>query len=370
MSSQKVLVVGSGVIGLRTSLSLLNAGHKVLLRSATSPLSSKMPSVGAGGLWLPFHCEDSRVGRWAQRTLDDYMDSHALGCPDVSLVPTVMFKGFTPPTTCPETGTNTAASANYPFWASDPRLKFQSLATEQLRWQNDAVLKMHIPPALLDSYPHAWTWVTPIIDCPAALSRYLSSIQSHPLCLGVSLSTPFPSVASVQSLASSEGCSAVVHCGGYTGGRTLLSDSACRPARGVLRYYKRPSSFNTCLMVEEGPLAPDPDKPLYAIPRGGLIALGGSYLLDDEEMTIRPSENKHLDAAKELLLGDGEEWVMESDWVGLRPHRDGGVKLEINKELTKIGGGLKWVDNYGHGGSGWTIAKGCAEDVVDLIEAR
>ena len=48
--------------------------------------------------------------------------------------------------------------------------------------------------------------------------------------------------------------------------------------------------------------------------------------------------------------------------VGVRPCRDE-VRLELEwKEGHPI------IHNYGHGGSGWTIVWGCADDVVHLAK--
>lgn len=50
--------------------------------------------------------------------------------------------------------------------------------------------------------------------------------------------------------------------------------------------------------------------------------------------------------------------------VGLRPHRDNGVRLEHEKTTN----GMDIVHCYGHSGSGVTLSWGCARDVVDIIK--
>ena len=55
---------------------------------------------------------------------------------------------------------------------------------------------------------------------------------------------------------------------------------------------------------------------------------------------------------------------MASWWVGLRPLRNGGVRIE--KE--RIEGGQWVVHNYGHGGWGYQGSYGCSEGVVELVE--
>lgn len=45
-------------------------------------------------------------------------------------------------------------------------------------------------------------------------------------------------------------------------------------------------------------------------------------------------------------------------WSGVRPYREGGARLELEGQGT--------IHNYGHGGSGVTVAWGCADQVVVL----
>ena len=58
------------------------------------------------------------------------------------------------------------------------------------------------------------------------------------------------------------------------------------------------------------------------------------------------------------------------DWVGLRPGR---TSLRLEREDMQLGeaGGHETVvvHNYGHGGSGLTLAWGCAGDVVRIIKS-
>jgi glycine/D-amino acid oxidase-like deaminating enzyme len=50
--------------------------------------------------------------------------------------------------------------------------------------------------------------------------------------------------------------------------------------------------------------------------------------------------------------------------VGLRPHRDNGVRLEHEKTSNS----MDIVHCYGHSGSGITLSWGCARDVVEIIK--
>lgn len=49
---------------------------------------------------------------------------------------------------------------------------------------------------------------------------------------------------------------------------------------------------------------------------------------------------------------------------GLRPFRGSNVRVE--RELRRTGS--KIVHSYGHGGAGWSLSFGCAQDVAALVD--
>ena len=53
-------------------------------------------------------------------------------------------------------------------------------------------------------------------------------------------------------------------------------------------------------------------------------------------------------------------------WVGLRPFRMGGVRLEYEYYKGKV----HVIHNYGHGGSGVTLSWGCAKEVANIAKAK
>jgi D-amino-acid oxidase len=56
--------------------------------------------------------------------------------------------------------------------------------------------------------------------------------------------------------------------------------------------------------------------------------------------------------------------------VGVRPHREGGVRLELDDEPIPGRHGPKFlIHNYGHGGAGITLSFGCASVVADHVQA-
>jgi D-amino-acid oxidase len=54
--------------------------------------------------------------------------------------------------------------------------------------------------------------------------------------------------------------------------------------------------------------------------------------------------------------------------IGVRPHREGGVRLEVEREFIFSRSGPKFlIHNYGHGGAGITLSFGCASVVADHV---
>jgi D-amino-acid oxidase len=136
-----------------------------------------MCSQGAGGLWMPYHCDDPRTDRWAIETLDEL---HPMGTDPtndlVEQVPTICLKskhdGPAPEDFLAENYKNgTGGKSPLPAWSTDPRLQFQHVTAHQLSWQN-IVHQLRIPneQELLDAgYPNAWFFRPPIVDCPKML---------------------------------------------------------------------------------------------------------------------------------------------------------------------------------------------------------
>ncbi|HEX8703256.1 MAG TPA: FAD-dependent oxidoreductase [Myxococcaceae bacterium] len=54
--------------------------------------------------------------------------------------------------------------------------------------------------------------------------------------------------------------------------------------------------------------------------------------------------------------------------VGIRPHRTGGVRLELEQQPLETSSGKKYLlHNYGHGGGGITLSWGCASVTADTV---
>lgn len=100
---------------------------------------------------------------------------------------------------------------------------------------------------------------------------------------------------------------------------------------------------------------------------GGGTVLGGTY--QPGQWESQPDHNiaqrimRRAIALVPELVADGKPLDVVRHAVGLRPARDGGVRLESERV-----DGLWVVHNYGHAGWGYQGSYGCAERVVELVD--
>lgn len=168
--ASKVLVVGSGVIGLRTAIELLRRHIRVSIVSPKHPLDVTTCSMGAGGLWMPFHCDDARTDGWSFETLFElssrFLDNSSSRSASIDAPPLVE--------TLPAVAFKRDDRSQIPEWATDPRsesLSFQQLSINELydksKSQGFRLPKKEVMEGA--GYSHAWLFRTPIIDSPKML---------------------------------------------------------------------------------------------------------------------------------------------------------------------------------------------------------
>jgi len=143
--------------------------------------------MGAGGLWMPYKCEDKRVDKWAKDTLDELLHLCTLekeksdsNRPLVEIVPALYLKNthqgtvvddiknFGAKDYCADKGNKMSP---LPEWTKDSRIAFQHLTIEMLEWQNH-VLKLKIPSIDVmrnAGYNYGWLFKPPIVDAPNML---------------------------------------------------------------------------------------------------------------------------------------------------------------------------------------------------------
>lgn len=303
----QVLVIGGGVIGMSAAIALGSAGHDVTI--AARAWSPQTTSDVAAAFWYPFHAEPAaRCAAWARASLEHFRELAALPDSGVMLREAVV---------C---GT---AALDDPFWA------------EVLRG---------LRPARRDELPAdceaGAVFETAVVEMP----RYLAWLRGRADELAITCrSADFDALPDA---------AVVVHCAGL-GARELAGDPSVHARRGqLLRVDRGPER---CL-IDFRPGKP----PRYVIPRRADCVVGGTLGIDDEDLEPRPRES-------EQMLADAAEWCPDlasarvlSVVVGLRPGRPT-VRLEAEADAPR---GRTVIHCYGHGGSGVSLAWGCAVDVA------
>mmetsp|Transcript_16695 Transcript_16695/g.41085 ORF Transcript_16695/g.41085 Transcript_16695/m.41085 type:complete len:524 (-) Transcript_16695:515-2086(-) len=346
MERPRVLVVGAGIIGLTTAMRLVEKGYApVVMASAThfDDRNDFYASIGAGGLWMPFHVDggEAELEQWATDCVD------------------VLLEG----TTYSECGIQRYSGVEYfhgtsdewrqkPWWSG-----ILSSRLGGLEVVDHAKLSRGTPDGVSDElrrrYTGAWKFDSLVVN----MEKYLAYLWNQLSLAGMTFERKkFNSMKEVVAEAERVNAIAIMNCTGI-GARALCGDNAVYPIRGVLVTVKAQSvdhfSGDDCEDIR------------YIIPRGdGEVALGGREDRNDWSTVVRQNESD-LIVERCLQLNSALYGSrVEKAWAGLRPCRTGGVRLEKTQCGTS---GKPIVHNYGHGGCGVTLSWGCAAAAVRLI---
>src|ERR1700736_4712978 len=146
----------------------------------------------------------------------------------------------------------------------------------------------------------------------------------------------------------------VINCAGI-GARELARDVDLEPHRGQVAIVPKIDNLQCAVVCDDAPL-------MYAIPRTNDCVFGGTNQVS-ENLDVDPVTTSTIVAECSRVLKIENPRVLR-ERVGLRPFRKSGVRLERGK----LGDGRTVIHNYGHGGSGFTLSWGCAEEVLAIAE--
>lgn len=324
-----ITVIGGGVIGLTSALRLKQAFHDRDVRLMAENIAVNTTSEGAGGLWKPFALSgtpDALVNRWGKETLEHYMEIYLSDqAVHAGVLLTGAYELFE------------EENIRIPEWSSVVP-GFRKLSSEEILFYDPS-----------GRHRDGYRYETIVTEG----KLYMQWILNHLNKLGVEIIEK--KVTSIDEFDASE---VVVNCTGL-GARELVGDSSMYGIRGhVLRVHAPWVRHH----VESHSL--DASKPAYIIPNTDTIVLGGTKQAGNEDRTYTEDDVQEiLDRCQQVVPSLKSAKVLSS-WVGIRPGREG-IRLELEKRQN----GPSVIHNYGHGGSGLTLAWGCAGDVVDLMSA-
>jgi D-amino-acid oxidase len=177
------------------------------------------------------------------------------------------------------------------------------------------------------------------------------------------------------------GADVIVNCTGLAGSE-IAGDKTCYPIRGCLiRVINDGVDFpkvNSALTIAADAIH-DANGIVFIVPRNdNILLLGGiaqphEYKLD---LTLDSPVIKRMRERCEAFIPSLKNARVDPDYPlaqGLRPFRKQNVRVERElRRLEPLEGHKRprqsrIVHSYGHGGSGWSLSFGCAEDVANLV---
>ena len=306
---RRVAIVGAGVSGLTCGLLFSKHGyHTAIFGKETGQQTT---SGAAAALWFPYDAEPAeKVIPWALQTykvlVDLTKDSHS----GVSMIELCQFS---------RTG-----EIQIPDWAIP--------------------LGASVIPTVT-TFKSGFTLNVPLMDTTIYL-EYLANrfIKAGGEIHGDVKLVKLEDVSPVFDL--------VINSTGI-GARELVQDIDLEPHRGQVAIVPKIDNLSRAIVCDDAPL-------MYAIPRANDCVFGGTNEISDNLDPDPTATARILDECSRVLKIDNPTVLAER--VGLRPFRKSGVRLERDR----LRDGRMVIHNYGHGGSGFTLSWGCAEEVFRL----
>lgn len=312
-----VTVVGCGVIGLSSSIRLLEAGYPVTIVARDLP--SATTSNAAAAIWYIYAVHPlERARQWALASLDVYRGLYGVEGSGLSKIVV--------------------------------RDVAMTVTSEQ--WWQGLIDEVESVPLdeLSNGYAQGYDITIPLIETPLYLPFLLRRFQE----LGGKIEQR--ALMSLDELYG-EG-RLIVNCSGAWA-RDLAHDPEVYPIQGQL--VRVDAQGITRGYMDEH----HPTQPTYVIPRGDSVVLGGTSYADRWELEPDAGEAAQIieRCAEVEPSVRGARIVGQS--VGLRPGRK-----EVRLELEQVSPSCAVIHNYGHGGAGFTLSWGCADEVVGIAKRR
>lgn len=314
IGKSQVAVIGSGIIGLSSALTLLNKGLSVAVYS--SSLIHQTSSSIAHAYWWPHKIKfDDRIEKWASSSYQMYSKFSDISESGVSIKKYLRF-----------------------CFDQDESLIVLKLFND---WKEIDGKEYGI------SSKQSFSMMLPSIDT----FKHLNFLKSEIFKKGGTFIER--QIKSFDNLINDH--SFIVNCSGL-GAKELASDSSVFPIRGqtvristdskIKDYtpiYKSSSSFSTIT------------------PFGSDLILAGVAQEGDSYLSPRKEDTGDIIARCKAFDSTLTNINVIEERVGLRPGRP---SIRLEKEDIN---GRSIIHNYGHGGSGYSLPWGCAEDVASLI---
>ncbi|KAI0428773.1 nucleotide-binding domain-containing protein [Xylaria sp. FL1042] len=366
--SPHILVIGGGVIGLVSSWVLLDRGyHVTILSKSWASDEERLTSQIAGALWEfpPAVCGQhtdaislAHSKRWCM-TAYHIWDAIA-SIPSLSRESGVrmMPSDFFFPNKVEEDPREYSKMAE--IMASGVRGFYRG---------SDIIDDRGVDPSY--GAVDAYEIMAPVIDTDQAMHWLTSLVQSKGARF-VTETINEDLINVEDSLRARFNADVIVNCTGLQS-LTLAGDSSVYPIRGgLIRVINDGTVFpkvNAALTITAD-AAHSSNEIVFLVPRNDNILLIGGITEShkwDLDLTLETPIIRRMRERCDNFLPGLKDARLDSDYPlaqGLRPFRGSNVRVE--RELRRPGS--KIVHSYGHGGAGWSLSFGCAQDVVALVD--
>ncbi|KAF7587546.1 hypothetical protein BBP40_007057 [Aspergillus hancockii] len=408
--SKHILIIGGGISGLMTAWILLDKGYRVTIVSKEwANLARPLTSQIAGALWefppggcglteietpLYGYSNVSQYREWAMQSFEFYKQmaerdeligegvGRAAGFGKFGTKMKTLFQFFRQPIDECEPGVHDRDSRHYdkyfdmkaldesvdsPF-REQLRVHLHSMANASggKRGNSQAVIDLVDPKRQFNitcAYEHA----APIIDTDAAMIFLMRLVQSKGAVLETRTINGDLRLQE-QELLDEYHANIIINVSGI-GSRELATDSQMYPVRGAVKKIKRPAGYpaDKAFLL---PAQMNPDgsvsRTVFVVPRNDeTLVIGSIIQRNNWQLNLRldsPEVQAMWERATEFLpvLKDTDP-DSESLAQGLRPFSHLNVRVSADSRVKPC----RIVHNYGHGGSGWTLAVGCARTCKD-----
>ncbi len=312
INKNHVIIIGCGISGLSCGIRLLEADFRVTI--ITRDLPPQTTSRIAPAIWYPYKAQpQERVLAWAQASLDEFyrlMDVPEAGVSAVELLELV-------------------DQPVSPWWSQAVR-RVRPAEAEELPQDYNAGYVVEIP----------------LIESPLYLPYLRRRFQNLGGHIEQKTITDLTEVGGQNSL--------VVNCTGLAAGQ-LAGDEAVYPIRGQLVRIKAIEGQRLLMNDTRA------DAPTYIFPRRDDCILGGTAEENNWDTQPDPRTAEAILAKCRRLVPAIENAEVLEHLAGLRPGR-----REVRLELERLSPERASIHNYGHGGAGYTLSWGCADEVVKL----
>ena len=310
---KEVVVLGCGIVGLTTAITLQE--HNFIVKIITAKLPAETTSAVAAAIWLPYEVKPiDKVKYWSRTSYDKYSTLSDDISSGVNMVDMTIIIG-----------------AEEDAWWLDalPRENIRRAKTEELPADHDLGYILKVP--MIETHLH--------------LQFLLEKFETN----GGRVE-----IRAVSNLEHLDRSIPVINCTGLAA-RQLTDDQELYPIQGQVVYLVADPKIKCT--VSEIATGKNKDKLAYIIPRSDHIVLGGTAKVNEEGLQASMEEAQAIINRCKQLDSEIDSSKYVSTTVGLRPGRSE-IRLEKENNI---------IHNYGHGGAGYTVAWGCAISVMDLI---